>query len=84
MTSINKYLALYASFFFSALAQLVFNPVNNFRPISGEAPSLPLNIDTLFNNRGFGKVPGDADFDGSGGTIDFLTHSEGNLLTDLF
>ncbi|RAO67188.1 uncharacterized protein BHQ10_003200 [Talaromyces amestolkiae] len=67
MTSINKYLALYASFFFSALAQLVFNPVNNFRPISGEAPSLPLNIDTLFNNRGFGKVPGDADFDGSGG-----------------
>jgi alpha-L-fucosidase len=46
--------------------QVVFMSQNDFQPLEGQAPSLPVNIGSLFNNRAFGKRPNDADFDGSG------------------
>lgn len=48
------------------LGQPVFNPVNDFQPISGESLSFPVSLDALLNNRGFGKTPEDANFDGAG------------------
>ena len=53
----------------SVLGQLVFNPVNDFQAISGQSLSFPVNLDSLLNNRGFGKTPDDANFDGSGGML---------------
>lgn len=49
----------------SVAAQLVIQPQH--RNNTNEASrSIPIEIDHLFNNRGFGKVGGDADFDGTG------------------
>ncbi|KAK7931825.1 glycoside hydrolase family 29 protein [Apiospora marii] len=49
----------------SVAAQLVIQPQhrNNTNEVSR---SMPIEIDHLFNNRGFGKVGGDANFDGTG------------------
>ncbi|KAK7755056.1 hypothetical protein SLS62_002871 [Diatrype stigma] len=45
--------------------QLVINPKN--RQNSAEASSaVPIDLSHLRNNRGFGREPGDADFDGAG------------------
>lgn len=66
MASATSRVLLLISLVNFGLGQLVFNPVNNFQAISGEALSFPLNLDSLFNNRGFGKAPKDANFDGSG------------------
>lgn len=51
----------------TAAAQLIFMPQNNFQPISGQAPSLPIDIQGIFDNRAFGSKPNETDFDGSGG-----------------
>ncbi|RAO73459.1 uncharacterized protein BHQ10_009471 [Talaromyces amestolkiae] len=72
MASINKYWALYGALCSSALSQVLFKPVNDFQPLAGQTPSITLDIDTLFNNRGFGTVSGDGNFDGSGGKIGYL------------
>lgn len=72
MASIGKYWALYGALCSSALSQVLFNPVNDFQPLAGQTPSIALDVDTLFNNRGFGTVSGDANFDGSGGKIGYL------------
>ncbi|KAG8162990.1 hypothetical protein KVR01_007468 [Diaporthe batatas] len=46
-------------------ASLVVNPKNS-PGVAGSISSLPVDISSLRNNRGFGNSPGDADFDGSG------------------
>jgi hypothetical protein len=66
MTLMMKNLVLWAPLALSALGQLVFNPSNNFQPVSGESLSFPLNLDSLLDNRGFGNTPNDANFDGFG------------------
>lgn len=53
--------------FISAVqAQAVFNPKNVDAGSSGSNPSFPVDISSLYNNRGFANSPGDADFDGLG------------------
>ena len=54
----------------SVAAQLIIQPQhrNNTNEVSR---SVPLEINHLFNNRGFGKVGGDANFDGSGRELTF-------------
>lgn len=69
-------LLLWASLAATVLAQLVFNPVNDFQSISGASLSFPLNLDSLFDNRGFGKTPDDADFDGSGSKPHHRSHCQ--------
>jgi hypothetical protein len=59
----------------------VFNPVNDFQPILGESLSFPLNLVSLFNNRGFGKKPSESNFDGYGSMVS-IQHvgSDGEVL----
>ncbi|KAJ4294980.1 hypothetical protein N0V90_006988 [Kalmusia sp. IMI 367209] len=47
-------------------AQLIFMPQNNFQPISGQAPSTPIDLSGIFDNRAFGLKPNETAFDGSG------------------
>ena len=54
-------------FFATATAQLIFMPQNNFQPISGQALSLPIDLDGIYDNRAFGLEPNETNFDGSGG-----------------
>lgn len=46
-----------------ARAQVIFKPQNADNGGS-YAPSVPLDLSSLFDNRGFAQKPGDADFDG--------------------
>lgn len=46
-------------------AALVVNPKNS-PGVAGSISSLPVDISSLRNNRGFGNSPNDADFDGTG------------------
>jgi alpha-L-fucosidase len=47
-------------------AQVVFNPKNVDAGFSGSNPSIPLDISSLYNNRGFAMGPGDANLDNLG------------------
>lgn len=51
----------------TATAQLIFMPQNNFQVVSGQAPSLPIDLEHIYDNRAFGLKPNETDFDGSGG-----------------
>lgn len=44
------------------LGQVIFQPQNEIDSVETVSSS-PINIDRLFNNRGFGKAPRDANFD---------------------
>lgn len=48
-------------------AQLIFMPQNNFQPIADRAPSVPVDLSALYDNKAFGREPNETDFDGSGG-----------------
>ncbi|PSN65894.1 glycoside hydrolase [Corynespora cassiicola Philippines] len=41
-------------------------PQNNFQPISGQAQSIPIDLNAIFDNRAFGIEPNETNFDGSG------------------
>lgn len=47
---------------------VIFQPQGNFQPLAGEADSFPVDLVQYYNNRAFGFQPGDADFDGNGGS----------------
>jgi hypothetical protein len=49
--------------------QLVFMPQNDFQPLKGQGLSFPVNISSLFDNRGFGKEPNESNFDGLGSKL---------------
>jgi hypothetical protein len=53
--------------FATATAQLLFMPQNNFQPVFGQAPSLPIDLQEIYDNRAFGSEPNVANFDDSGG-----------------
>lgn len=69
MASSIKFWAVYGTLFSSVSGKVLFNPTNDFQPLSGEAPSLPVSLDAILNNRGFGNLSSDADFDGVGGRV---------------
>lgn len=54
-------------FFVTATAQLIFMPQNNFQPTSGQAPSVPIDLHEIYDNRAFGSKPNETNFDSSGG-----------------
>ncbi|KAF2189055.1 glycoside hydrolase family 29 protein [Zopfia rhizophila CBS 207.26] len=41
-------------------------PQNNFQPLFGQAKSIPIDLNSHFNNRAFGLKPNETNFDGSG------------------
>lgn len=47
-------------------AQVLFNPKNVDSGSSGRNPSIPLDISSLYNNRGFAMKPNDSNLDGYG------------------
>lgn len=49
--------------------QVVFMPQNDFQPLKGQGLSFPVNISSLFDNRGFGKQPNESNFDGLGSKL---------------
>ncbi|KAK7192381.1 hypothetical protein DPSP01_004966 [Paraphaeosphaeria sporulosa] len=53
-------------FFATATAQLIFMPQNNFQPISGTAPSRPIDLHVIYDNQAFGLTPNETNFDNSG------------------
>lgn len=53
----------------SACAEVIFMPQNNFQPVSGQAQSLPIELDAIFDNKAFGLEPNETNFDGSGGKL---------------
>lgn len=65
----NTILALHVALAGLSAAQsdfsLVIDPKNS-PGVSGSVASLPIDISSLRNNRGFANYPGDADFDGTG------------------
>ncbi|KAK7710026.1 hypothetical protein SLS57_008524 [Botryosphaeria dothidea] len=53
----------------SSSAEALFMPQNAFQPLQGQPLSFPVDLDPLFNNRGFGLSPNESDFDGMGGAF---------------
>ena len=53
----------------TATAHLIFMPQNNFQVVSGQAPSLPVELEDIYDNRAFGLKPNETNFDGSGGEL---------------
>jgi hypothetical protein len=66
MLSVGINVLLFAPLAASVLGQVVFNPTRDSHPISGETPSLPVNLNAFYNNRAFGLTPNDGNLDGSG------------------
>lgn len=59
--------SLYGSMaLFSLSHAVLFNPQNDFQPISWKNSSFAVDLEPHLNNRAFGMKPNDADFDGSG------------------
>lgn len=56
----------------SVSGKVIFKPENDFQPVSGQSYSFPIDLSPLFNNRGFGLAPNEADFDGYGSKDFFL------------
>jgi hypothetical protein len=52
----------------SILGLATFNPKYEQQPTSGQILSAPLDLTPYLNNQGFGKDPGEANFDGYGST----------------
>lgn len=68
---------LYGSMAFSSLSNAVlFNPQNDFQPISWKNSSFPVDLEPHLNNRAFGMTPNDANFDASGS--EFCSDIESN------
>ena len=63
----RHFVVLLSTFFWHSVtfSQALFSPSNNFQPLAGQAPSYAVDISSLFDNRGFGLVPNESDFDGS-------------------
>lgn len=61
-----------------AYGQLVPMPQNNFQPRSGQAPSSPIDLSSIYDNKAFGLEPGEANFDGTGGIYLLVCSSSGS------
>jgi len=57
---------LLLSFLTTAHAQAVFNPKNVGTSYNAVNPSFPVDLSSMYNNRGFAMKPGDSNLDGSG------------------
>jgi alpha-L-fucosidase len=57
---------LFLSFLATVRAQAVFNPKNIGTSYNGTNPSFPVDISSLYNNRGFAIKANDSNFDGEG------------------
>lgn len=45
---------------------VIFKPQNEYKGLSAENPSFPVDLQPWFNNRAFGMKPNESTFDGNG------------------